>query len=127
MTAVLEQERDPTMQFTHVTTLTTKPGQMRDFLRKVEIELLPLYRELPGFVAYTIAKTGESTAVGFGIWQTRQQAEQAIKTSDLWMKQSSGILIDSLHNSIGDLPFLAVTRDLLAVYSSSAGVVDAHV
>ena len=127
MTAVLEQERDPTMQFTHVTTLTTKPGQMRDFLRKVEIELLPLYSELPGFVAYTVAKTGESTAVGFGIWQTRQQAEQAIKTSDLWMKQSSGILIDSLHNSIGDLPFLAVTRDLLAVYSSSAGVVDAHV
>jgi len=114
------------MQFAYVTTLTTKPGQMRDFLRKAETELLPLYRELPGFVTYTIAKTGEATAVCFGIWQTRQQAAQAIKTSDHWMKQSSGILIDSLHNSIGDLPFLAVTEDL-AVYSSPAVVVDARV
>ncbi len=107
------------MQFAYVTTLTTKPGQMRDYLRKAESELLPLYRELPGFVAYTIAKTGEATAVCFGIWQTRQQAAQAIKTSNLWMKESSGILLDSLHNSIGDLPFLTVTGDL-AVYSSSA-------
>ena len=114
------------MQFAYVTTLTTKPGQMRDYLRKAEAELLPLYRELPGFVAYTIAKTGDATAVCFGIWQTRQQASQAIKTSNLWMKQSSGTLIDSLHNSIGDLPFLAVTGDL-AVYSSSDAMVDARV
>ena len=114
------------MQFAYVTTLTTKPGQMRDFLRKAETELLPLYRELPGFIAYTIAKTGEATAVCFGIWQTHEQAAQAIKTSDLWMKQSSGILIDSLHNCIGGLPFLAVKGDL-AVYSSSDAVVDAWV
>jgi hypothetical protein len=100
------------MQFAHVTTITTKPGQMRDLLRKTEAELLPLYRDLPGFVAYTVAKTGEATAVGFGIWHTRQHAEQAIKTSDHWMKQGSGILIDSLHNSVGDLPFLAVTGEL---------------
>ena len=107
------------MQFTHVTTITTKPGQMRDLLRKTEAELLPLYRELPGFVAYTVAKTGDATAVCFGIWQTREQAEQAIKTSDQWMKAGSGTLIDSLHNSVGTLPFLAVTGEL-AAYASPA-------
>src|SRR5579864_547995 len=100
------------MQFAYVTTLTTQPGQMRDFLSKAETELLPLYRELPGFVAYTIAKTDEATAICFSIWQTRQQASQAVKTGDYWMKQNSGILIDSQHNSIGDLPFLAATDDL---------------
>ncbi|HLJ80494.1 MAG TPA: hypothetical protein VKT52_03335 [Ktedonobacterales bacterium] len=107
------------MQFAHVTTITTKPGQMRDLLRNAETELLPLYRDLPGFAAYTVAKTGEATAVCLGIWQTRQQAEQAIKTSDQWMKQGSGNLIDSLHNSVGDLPFLAFTGEL-AAYSSPA-------
>jgi hypothetical protein len=107
------------MQFAHVTTITTKPGQMRDLLRNAETELLPLYRDLPGFAAYTVAKTGEATAVCYGIWHTRQQAEQAIKTSDQWMKQGSGNLIDSLHNSIGDLPFLAVIGEL-AAYSSHA-------
>jgi hypothetical protein len=110
------------MQCAHVTTITTKPGQLRDFLRTAEADLLPLYRDLPGFVAYTIARTGEATAVCFGIWQTRQQADLAVKTSDHWMKRGSGILIDSLHNSVGNLPFLAVTGDL-ALYSSPAPVV----
>ena len=102
------------MQFAHVATITTKPGQLRDLLRKTETELLPLYRELPGFVTYTVAKTGDATAVYFDIWQTREQAEQAIKTSDKWMKGAIGQLVEDSHNRIGDLPFLAVTRDLVA-------------
>jgi hypothetical protein len=110
------------MQFAHVATITTKPGQLRDLLRKTEAELLPLYRELPGFVAFTVAKTGDATAVYFGIWQTREQAEQAVKTSNQWMKEGSGTLIDSLHNSVGALPFLAVAGEL-AAYSSPALVV----
>ena len=114
------------MQFAHVSTITAKPAQLRHFLRKSETELLPLYRDLPGFIAYTVAKTGEATAVSFGIWQTRQQAEQSIKTSDHWMKDGSGTLIDSLHDSIGDLPFLAVTGEL-AAYSSSAPVVGGRI
>lgn len=108
------------MQFAHVTTITTKPGQMRDLLRDTEAQLLPLYRDLPGFVAYTVAKTGEATAICFGIWHTHQQAEQAIKTSDHWMKQGSGILIDSLHNSVGAMQVFAVTGDLMAYASPAA-------
>jgi hypothetical protein len=34
------------MQFAHVTTITTKPGQLRDFLRPEETEPLPLYRDV---------------------------------------------------------------------------------
>ena len=110
------------MQFTHIDTITTKPGQMADFLRKTEIELLPLYRELPGFVALTVAKTAEAKATAFGIWQTREQAEQAIKTSDKWMKDAIGQLVDDSHNRIGDLPFVAVTRDLYTYVSAVAPV-----
>ncbi len=102
------------MQFTHIDTITTKPGQLADFLRKTETELLPLYRDMPGFVAFTVAKTAEVKALAFGIWQTREQAEQAIKTSDKWMRGEIGQLVDDSHNRIGDLPFLAVTRDLVA-------------
>ena len=115
------------MRFAHVSTITAKPGQLRDLLRKTEAELLPLYRKLPGFVAYTIAKTGEATAVSFGIWETRQQAEQSIKTSSQWMQDSSGTLIDSLHNNVGDLPFIAVTGELAAYSSSAPAVGGRHV
>src|SRR5258708_15272262 len=102
------------MQFTHISNIPSKLGQMPGLRGKTAAELLPLYRELPGFVAFTVAKTAEVKALAFGIWQTREQAEQAIKTSDKWMRGEIGQLVDDSHNRIGDLPFLAVTRDLVA-------------
>jgi heme-degrading monooxygenase HmoA len=116
------------MQYTQVTTITTKPGQMADFLRRAETEILPLHRAMPGFVAFTVTKTGEFTAVTFSIWQTRQQAEESVKTSNRWMDKvktrirwmssgGAGLLVDGLHNYVGELPFLAFSSDL-GVYSS---------
>jgi hypothetical protein len=115
------------MQFTHIATITTKLAQMPDFLRRAETELLPIYRELPGFVAFTVAKTGEAKAVAFGIWQTREQAEQAIKISDKWMKDEISQLVDESSNRIGALPFFAVTRDLGAYASVVAPVAGVRV
>lgn len=114
------------MRFTNVTTITTKPGQMRDFLQNAEEKLLPLYRELPGFVAYTVAQTGDATAICFGIWDERAHAEEAVKTSNQWMKQSTGVLIDSLHTSIGKLPFIALKGELVA-YTSDAPVAGSRI
>ena len=83
------------MQYTDLATITTKPGQMRDCLRTLEADLLPAARKETGFVAYTVAKTGESTAVAFGVWQTHEQAERAMKSLDTWAKKSGDKLIDS--------------------------------
>jgi heme-degrading monooxygenase HmoA len=116
------------MQYTQVTTITTKPGQMAEFMRRAETEILPLHRAMPGFVAFTVTKTSESTAVTFGIWQTHQQAQEAVNTSNRWMDQvktrirwmssgGAGDLVDGLHNYVGELPFLAFSSDL-GVYSS---------
>ena len=114
------------MHFAHVTTITTKPGQMRDLLRDTETQLLPLYRDVPGFVAYTVAKTGDTSAIAFSLWQTLTQAEQSVKSSDEWMKAAIDKLIISFHPHMGELPFLAFTGDL-AVYSSPAPVVGGRI
>lgn len=111
------------MYSTHVASITTKPGQLRDLLRAAEAELLPRYRILPGFVAFTVAKTDEKAALFFGVWHTQQQAEQSVKTSDQWMREGAGKLIDSLYNRVGVLPFVAVSGELTA-YSSSAITAD---
>jgi heme-degrading monooxygenase HmoA len=106
------------MQYTQVTTITTKPGQMAEFLRRAETELLPLHRSSPGFVAFTATKTGEATAITLSIWQTREQAQESVKTSNRWMNSGgAGVLVDGLHNYVGELPFLAFSSDL-GVYSS---------
>ena len=59
----------------NVATMSTNPSQLRDLLRKTATELLPLYRGLPGFVAFTAAKTGDAMAACFGIWHTSEEAE----------------------------------------------------
>ena len=109
------------MQYTDLATITTKPGQMRDCLRTLEADLLPAARKETGFVAYTVAKTGETTAVAFGVWQTHEQAERAMKSLDTWAKERGANLIDSVHSHVGDLPFFAVTGDLKAYASPAFG------
>jgi heme-degrading monooxygenase HmoA len=105
------------MQFTYVEIMKVQPGQMDEILRKVEDELLPLYRQSPGFVAYTIAKTDEVSATALSIWQTRQQAEHARNIREDWEKKETAASIESFHNAIGSLPFLTVTRDLVGYTS----------
>jgi quinol monooxygenase YgiN len=107
------------MQYTRLATITTKPGQMRDCLRMLETELLPAARKETGFVAFTVAKTGDNTAVAFSIWQTHEQAERSIKSFDKWAKDSGNKLIDSIQSHVSDLPFFAFTGDLKG-YASPA-------
>ncbi len=102
------------MQYTNVETITTKPGQLSDFQRKIEEELLPRYRALPGFIAFTIAKTGESNAVCVGVWETKQQVDQSIATSDQWLKGGMGKAIETSHNNVGELQFLALVNGISA-------------
>jgi quinol monooxygenase YgiN len=105
---VRRNRNETNMQYTNVETITTKPGQLREFEHKVEEELLPKYRALPGFIAFTIAKTGESNAVCVGVWETKQQVEQSITTSDQWLKSGMGKAIETSHNNVGELQFLAL-------------------
>jgi hypothetical protein len=105
------------MQFTYVEIVKVRPGHMDETLRKAEAELLPLYRQSPGFVAYTIAKTDEVSATALSIWQTREQAEHARKIREDWVQEETAASIESFQNAIGSLPFLAVTRDLVGYTS----------
>ncbi len=109
------------MQYTTVETITAKSGQMRDLVRKIETDLLPIARKETGFVAYTVAKAGESTVVPIAIWQTRDQAEQSMNRFDKWIKGDASQLVASAQGHVGELPFFTLTSDL-KTYSSQAPV-----
>jgi hypothetical protein len=114
------------MQFTYVETVKVRPGHMDEILRKVEAELLPLYRQAPGFVAYTIAKTDEVSATALSIWQTRQQAEHARKIREEWEKEETAAAIASFHNAVGSLAFLAITPELVGFTSVMPAAASRH-
>ena len=79
MTAVPEQNRARHALYQHCDDLLAGPEGSASSLLAVERELLPTYREALGFVAFTIARTSDSTAISCSIWQTHHQAEQATR------------------------------------------------
>jgi len=108
------------MYYTCVATITTKHGQMPDFLRKTELEALPLYRDLPGFVGYSITKISDVSAIAFSFWQTRDQAKHAIVASEKTFKLGADSLIDRIEQQVGNAPFVVFTGDLTATAATGA-------
>lgn len=100
------------MLYTRIATITVHPGKASEYLHICEQDLLPRYRDLPGFVGYTVAKTGDAALTAFSLWETRAQAEQSVKTSDQWMKDEISKLIISVTHQLGELPFFAFTGEL---------------
>jgi hypothetical protein len=100
------------MLYTRIATLHVHPGKASEYLHICEQDLLPRYRDLPGFVGYTVAKTGDTAVTAVSFWQTRAQAEQSVKTSDPWMKDEISQLILNVTHQLGELPFFAFTGEL---------------
>jgi heme-degrading monooxygenase HmoA len=114
------------MQFIYIETMKVKPGTMTETLRKTESELLPLYRQAPGFVAYTIARTDEISATALSIWQTREQAEHGRAVREAWIRQGTLTSLAALQHAVGSLPFLALTRELASYTSAVPGAAGRH-
>lgn len=111
------------MHYTCITNMSVKPGHMveahmAEALRKVEMDLLPLCRNLPGFVAYAVAQTGAASATAFSLWQTHEQAENCRRANEKWMTSGAHREIASIHSHVGGARFIAFTDDL-KVYDSS--------
>lgn len=99
------------MYYTCVANITTKNGQMPEFLRKAEVELLPLYHELPGFVGFSVARIDEVSAISWSIWQTYDQAKRSITASEHLISVGFGSLIDDIQSLAGEMPFLVFTGE----------------
>jgi quinol monooxygenase YgiN len=101
------------MLYTRIATLNVHPGKVNEYLTLCEKDFLPRYRDLPGFVGYTVVKTGDSAVTAFSLWETHAQAEQSAAKSEQWMKKDEiGKLINTVHQQMGELPFFAFTGEL---------------
>jgi heme-degrading monooxygenase HmoA len=102
-------------QFGRIAIVSLKPGSAYEAIRRTENGLLPLYRSQPGFAAYTAVKTGDASLISLSVWQTREQAVQAIQTEETWVKQHATDLVESMQNHVGELGFLSSTGDLASL------------
>jgi hypothetical protein len=107
------------MYYTCVATITAKNGQMPELLRKAERELLPLYRDLPGFAGFSVTTTSDVSALAVSLWQTRDQATHSSVASEQLISVGFNSLIDRIENHVGVTPFFVFTGDLVARASAA--------
>lgn len=91
---------------------TLKAGHAREVVDKAERELLPVFQQQPGFLAYTLAHSGEDTVLSFSMWNTRSDAEAGNRASSSWVQENLRNKIVSVERHIGEVAFSCPSTEL---------------
>jgi hypothetical protein len=65
--------------------------------------LLPIFKGQPGYVRYEVGKLDSGGIVSFSIWETADEAQNAVDTAASWVAENLAARISLRENHIGDL------------------------
>ncbi len=90
-----------------------KPGQGRDVARRAEHGLLPLFQAHRGFRGYWVILADDDLGFSITIWDSEQQASDAIQAAATWVTNNVADMIVSVDNYVGELAFARLSRNAL--------------
>jgi len=64
------------------------PGSMNEVARRIQEGQVPLFRNLPGFVAYFFVNLGNDEATSISVFETQEAAEEANRLTVDWARQN---------------------------------------
>ena len=65
--------------------------------------LLPIFKSQPGYVRYEVGKLDNGGIVSFSIWETGDEAQNAVDTAASWVAGNLADRISLRENHVGDL------------------------
>jgi quinol monooxygenase YgiN len=83
-----------------------------DMVRRAEEEMLPIFRQQPGFIAYELIETGTDSLISISTWQSQEQANEATKSAALWVKENLGFMLIVIENYVGEVVLSSREREL---------------
>ena len=69
------------------------PGATDTIRTRVNDELLPTMRQLPGFVAYYVVDGGDGTLIAISVFEDRAVAEESTRQATAWVRERLSHLI----------------------------------
>lgn len=96
-----------------------QPGTVDEVIRRGEKELLPMFREQDGFVAYEVVRTGQDTGFAINTWSAREQAEAASARAQGWMREHFAPVLVSAETHVGEVAFSSRTSDAVPVRAAT--------
>lgn len=88
-----------------VATYQFKPGKGEEVCKKAEEGLLPIFRKHAGFHSYETILAGGDTGYSISVWDNQQQATEAVKAAESWVKENIADMIVSAQNHVGKVAF----------------------
>lgn len=73
--------------------LKVQPGALDEVVQLDESGLVPILRSVAGFVEFDLVQIGEDMGVSITIFETQEQAEEAIRRAAGWVKQNMAPLV----------------------------------
>ncbi len=58
-----------------------------EVLKKVDDNLLPVLRDLPGFNGYSVIDAGDGAITSVGFFETAAQAEESTRVAGSWLRE----------------------------------------
>jgi heme-degrading monooxygenase HmoA len=65
--------------------------------------VIPLFKGMPGFVRYEVGKLDSGGILSFSIWETAEEAEDAVAAAADWVAANLADRIDLRESHVGDM------------------------
>jgi hypothetical protein len=93
------------MQHARIALYTLTGGSFDDVAARAERELLEVFRAMPGFRAYGLARVEHARLVSMSLWSNEAQAHEAAETAGRWVADhlANEVKLDATY--IGDVAF----------------------
>lgn len=69
------------------------PGAIETIRTRVNEELVPTMRQMPGFVAYYVVDGGDGTLIAISVFEDRAVAEDSTRQATTWVRERLSHLI----------------------------------
>lgn len=81
----------------------TLVGNLQEVVDKVTAGALPMYKAQPGFVSYSVVKSGETTLISSSVWETAEAAQKASEMMSNWAKENLPSTVELKEDYTGEV------------------------
>jgi heme-degrading monooxygenase HmoA len=97
--------REAVMKYARIAINELRSGTINISIDRAEKELLPLFRNQPGFISYAVYRVDERSVASVSVWETREAAENAVHLAEDWIKSSLAESMVASRVVVGELAF----------------------
>ena len=97
------------MHYIRIALYTFEPDIVDEVIQRAKAGMLPIFHAQPGFVAYTVIKTGETSVISLSVWESRVQAEEANQVAAKWVRENIAGMVETEEAHVGEVAFSSDT------------------